>query len=365
MSPRQRYLACLEQPDFDRDAAQEEAIAALDAIWADLETESNPSFLTKIGRKLGLVTTSHPPRQGLYMWGGVGRGKTFLMDLFFNALTIPGKRRQHFHRFMLDIHRRLKTLGHMEDPLERVASDIAAESRVICFDEFFVADITDAMILGRLFEKLFCRGITLIATSNIPPDQLYSDGLQRQRFLPAIAALKKHCEILNVDGGVDYRLRVLELAEIYHYPLDDDAETSLATSFERIAGASTRLESSTIKVEGRKIPIKAAADGVAWFEFSELCDGPRSVSDYIEIAQEFHTVLISNIPEMDWKMENQARRFINLVDEFYDHGVNLIVSAQKPVETLYSGERLAFEYQRTRSRLLEMQSTEYLSSAHK
>jgi cell division protein ZapE len=237
---------------------------------------------------------------------------------------------------------------------------------VLCFDEFFVSDITDAMILGTLLQHIFERGVSLVATSNIVPDGLYKDGLQRQRFLPAIELLKKHCEVVNVDGGVDYRLRALEKAEIYHSPLGGAAEKALNAAFYGLVPAAGEVrESVNIKVEGRKIPSRFVGEDVVWFDFKALCDGPRSQNDYIEIAREFHAVLVSDVPQISAAMEDQARRFINMVDEFYDRGVKLILSAAVPLEGLYAGSRLVFEFERTQSRLLEMQSHEYLARPHR
>jgi cell division protein ZapE len=237
---------------------------------------------------------------------------------------------------------------------------------VICFDEFFVSDITDAMILGGLMEELFNLGVTLVATSNIVPDDLYKDGLQRQRFLPVIDLLKQNTCVLNVDGGVDYRLRVLERAEIYHYPLDSGANESLLSSFMQLApDIETITEGELVEIEGRELKSVRCDDDIVWFEFAELCDGPRSQNDYIEIAREYHAVLLSNVPVLGGSKEDQARRFVNLVDEFYDRNVKLIISAAAPIVELYSGGRLSFEFERTQSRLLEMQSHEYLARPHK
>jgi cell division protein ZapE len=240
---------------------------------------------------------------------------------------------------------------------------VARDTRVLCFDEFFVSDVTDAMILGGLLKALFQRGITLVATSNIPPQDLYRNGLQRQRFLPAIDALLRHTQVLNVDGGVDYRLRVLEKAEIYHSPLDEEASHIMGETFRQLA-PDGRTDSQQIEVLGREIEARGEGDGVAWFDFSALCQGPRSQNDYIDLAHEYHTVLMSNVPVMNRDSENAARRFIALVDEFYDRNVKLILSAESTLETIYQGQRLGFEFERTRSRLREMQTREYLALPH-
>ncbi len=264
------------------------------------------------------------------------------------------------------VHNELKTLSGQSDPLKIVAERLAAETRVICFDEFFVSDITDAMILGTLMEALFGHGIVLVATSNIIPDDLYRNGLQRARFLPAIELINQNTRIVNVDSGVDYRLRTLEQAELYHHPLDGTAESSLKKSFDRLIPDANHIESNiNIEILGRNIPAKAICDDVAWFEFKGLCDGPRSQNDYIEMGKLYHAILISNVPVMGTKNDDLARRFINLIDEFYDRGVKVIMSADAPIHEIYSGGSLDFAFQRTTSRMLEMQSHDYLAREHK
>lgn len=350
LSPKERYAATLKANDFKEDAAQAQAIDALQGIYDAI-----------LNRKGSRVRRSKPI-DGLYMWGGVGRGKTFLMDMFYESLPVSKKQRIHFHRFMQGVHADLAKLKDKTNPLDTVADNIHAKYRTICFDEFFVSDIADAMILGTLFEALFKRGITLVATSNIPPDQLYKNGLQRARFMPAIEQLKQHTTTLNVDGGNDYRLRALEQASIYYTPHTPDVQAQLKKTFEQLSGHEG--EAKTIEINSRAIPCLREADGVAWFDFDALCDGPRSQNDYIEIAREYHSVVLSNVPALDGFKENQARRFINLVDEFYDRHVKLVISAAKPINELYSGKRVVFEFDRTMSRLLEMQSHDYLGLAH-
>ncbi len=337
---------------------------SLDRVWRELQEQESPGLLERLQSRLTGEPPEREPVRGLYLWGGVGRGKTFLMDQFFHALPFDNKLRLHFHRFMQQVHGELKTLQRSEDPLKVVAARLASKTKVICFDEFFVSDIADAMILGRLFEYLFAYGVTLIATSNIPPDDLYRDGLQRARFLPAIALLKQHCEILNVDAGTDYRLRTLESAEIYHWPLDEAARRAMEKYFEEL-NPEDEWRPGEIEINGRGISVRRLGEGVAWFDFEALCETHRAAIDYIELAREFHSVLLSGVPEMDWTRENDARRFIMLVDEFYDRHVKLILSADAPMESLYAGERLRFEFQRTLSRLREMQSREYLVLPHK
>lgn len=363
MSPKESYARSLEGAGMVRDAAQERAVDALDDLYRRLlAAPPRPSLWERL--KAGFGRPCREPVRGLYMWGGVGRGKTWLMDLFHDSLPFEAKLRMHFHRFMRRVHHDLRSLAGERNPLQGVADRFAADARVLCFDEFFVSDITDAMILGELLDALFSRGVTLVATSNIPPRELYRDGLQRRRFLPAIDLLERHTETLNVDGGTDYRLRSLERAEIYHTPLDAGADASLAASFSKLAPAEP-VVGEVLEVEGRPIPTRMRADDVVWFDFEALCAGPRSQNDYIELAREFHAVLVSDVPRFTARIDDQARRFISLVDEFYDRGVKLILSAAAPLESLYAGERLAFEFERTRSRLLEMQSREYLARLHR
>ncbi len=365
--PYERYRKDLEREGFQHDPAQEAAIRRLQRIYDELMRQPPPTapkkrgLLSRIGRR---DRTEIPSRvRGLYLWGDVGRGKTYLVDTFVDALPLERKQRIHFHSFMYKVHHELKQLRHQQDPLKAVARRFADRSQVICLDEFFVADITDAMLLAGLLEALFANGVTLITTSNIPPDALYKDGLQRSRFLPAIDLIKENLEVFNLDGPVDYRLRYLEKAEIYHYPLDGGADRILADAFAHMSPEPGR-QGGELEIESRLIPTRCRADGIVWFDFEAICDGPRGQADYIEIARCYHTVLISNIPTMDWRTENQARRFLNLVDEFYDRKVKLIVSAAAPAEAIYQGDKLQFEYRRTLSRLQEMQSREYLAQGH-
>ncbi|RUR28208.1 cell division protein ZapE [Vreelandella nanhaiensis] len=376
-TPMERYRADLMREDFHHDAAQELAVGHLQRLYDDLmnaPTTVPKAVLAHGGLKAkmkGLFGKSSPSSepalpqvQGLYFWGGVGRGKTYLVDNFFESLPFSEKMRTHFHRFMQRVHNELTHYKGEKNPLTLIAGKFASEARVICFDEFFVKDITDAMILANLLEALFERGVVLVATSNIVPDDLYKDGLQRARFLPAIDLVKRHCDIVNVDSGVDYRLRALERAEIFHSPLDKAAEQELARSFREIAGQEGEAN-APLEINHRVLKTRRLHENVAWFEFLELCDGPRSQNDYIELARGFNTVLVSNVSRMEARHDDQARRFINMVDEFYDRGVKLLMSAEVPVEELYSEGKLAFEFQRTLSRLQEMQSREYLALPHK
>jgi len=363
MTPLERYQADLKRPDFFHDAAQETAVRHLQRLYDDLVAAQNnkPGVFGKLFGKKELT-----PVKGLYFWGGVGRGKTYLVDTFFEALPFKQKMRTHFHRFMKRVHEEMKTLKGEKNPLTIIAKRFSEEAKVICFDEFFVSDITDAMILGTLMEELFKNGVSLVATSNIVPDGLYKDGLQRARFLPAIAMIKQFTDVVNVDSGVDYRLRHLEQAELFHFPLNEAAEQSMRASFKALTPECTQaVVNDVLMIENRPIHALRTCDDVAWFDFRALCDGPRSQNDYIELGKIFHAVLLSNVEQMSVTTDDIARRFINMVDEFYDRNVKLIISAEVELKDLYTGGRLAFEFQRTLSRLLEMQSHEFLSRAHK
>ena len=365
-TPKLRYLQDLKREGFVADSAQAHAVGLLDDLHQRLISARQAPNKGVIRSLLGKFVKSPPqPEQGLYLWGGVGRGKTYLMDCFFETLPFERKMRVHFHRFMRRVHNDLTTHRGRANPLERVAADIADEAVVICFDEFFVSDITDAMLLGNLFKALFERGVCLVATSNIIPDQLYTNGLQRQRFLPAIALLKKHCKVVNVDGGVDHRLRKLEKTDLYHSPLNETSHNAINLIFASLtttdAGISQHID---LQVGGRLIAVEKLTTDVVWFDFLALCDGPRSQNDYIDIALEFHAVVISGVPTLGAANDDMARRFINLVDEFYDRNVKLVISAAEPLESLYQEGNLAFEFERTRSRLLEMQSYQYLARPH-
>ena len=360
--PLALYRQRVTRGELAADPAQARAVEALQRLYRDLQHAAPPrGWRRKVAKLAG---KRHTTVRGLYLWGSVGRGKTFLMDLFYNALPFPDKRRQHFHRFMASVHDELKQHRNVEDPLELVAETIADQTRIICFDEFAVTDIADAMLLGNLFAGLFARGVTLAATSNIVPDQLYAGGLQRQRFLPTIELLKQHTEVVHVDGAVDYRLRALERADVYQTPTGEAAERRLAEFFSAIAPDEGDAGGS-LELFGRQIPYRRAAEGVIWFDFDAICDGPRSKDDYIELSRVHHTVLVSNVPRFDATVENQARRFIALVDEFYDRRVKLIVSASAPATELYRGERLKHDFLRTQSRLQEMQSHDYLKQEHR
>lgn len=363
-TPWQRYQDDLQGEGFSHDPAQEEAVRLLQDLYERL-LERNRGGETGFSALIKKFRKQAPePEQGLYLWGGVGRGKTYLVDTFYDCLPFERKLRVHFHRFMQRVHGDLTRLEGEVNPLEMVADRLAEEALVVCFDEFFVTDIGDAMILGGLMEALFARGVTLVATSNIVPQNLYQNGLQRQRFLPVIALVEKYTKVVNVDAGVDYRLRTLQQAELYHCPLDEAADISLRQSFDALAVEPGR-HWERIQINGRYLTVRCMADDVAWFDFAELCDGPRSQNDYIELARIFHAVLLSGVPAFDKDQNDQARRFINLVDEFYDRNVKLMLTAEKSLLELYGGGSLEFEFQRTQSRLQEMQSHEYLAREHR
>ncbi|MCL1126236.1 cell division protein ZapE [Shewanella surugensis] len=365
LTPWQHYQQDLTRDDFSPDPAQALAVKSLQTVFDDLlALDNKQSKMTKL-RFFMNSRTKKKPVKGLYLWGGVGRGKTYLMDTFFDSLPGEQKLRAHFHRFMHQLHEDLAELQGQRDPLVLIAKRMAEQYRIICFDEFFVSDITDAMLLGTLFETLFAEGVALVATSNIIPDDLYRNGLQRARFLPAIALINQHCKVLNVDSGIDYRLRTLEQAEIYHFPLDSAADENLQNYFTQLAPES-EISTLSIDIDGRDINIRKQAQGVLLIDFRALCDGPRSQRDYMEVARLYHSVLLSGVKKMGDKEtgDDIARRFLAMVDEFYERNVKLIISAEVSLEEIYSDGLLAFEFRRCRSRLTEMQSHEYLALAH-
>jgi cell division protein ZapE len=348
------------------DAAQEAAIAALEQRHQALVAEwcAPPTLRQRIVGLLGGGRHARI-RKGLYLWGGVGRGKTFLMDLFFHALPGERKLRMHFHRFMQMVHRRLREEQGRSDPLEFVARGLAVDADVLCFDEFFVSDIGDAMILGNLLEALFRQGVMLVATSNIEPARLYERGLQRQRFLPAIGLLQQHTDVMNVDGGTDYRLRSMDRASVYLSPADAASQSALGALFAELTRGMHVESPKALEIEGRSLVAKSWAEGIAWFDFATLCRGARGAADYIELARQFHTVFVQDLPCLQPQADDEARRFITMVDEFYDRGVKLVLSAACGLESLYCGEQLKFAFERTASRLLEMQTRTYLAAPHR
>ena len=365
MTPFARYQKDLVKPNFFADDAQLQAITMLQRLYDDLlknQTKAPPKS-SLLSRWFSTPKKENHKIKGLYFYGGVGRGKTYLVDLFFDSIQSEKKQRLHFHHFMLKVHKKLTELQGQADPLKEIAKQFASETDIICFDEFFVEDITDAMILAGMFEALFTEGVILVATSNIHPDHLYRNGLQRARFLPAIELINQHCEVFNLDGGKDYRLGRLIEAEIYHDALNPNVKAKMQSNFDTFA-AGDKQYMQVIIINDRPLTTIATSSDTLSIEFNELCDGPRSVHDYIELAILYRTVLVSNIPQMNDQHNDLTRRFIAMVDEFYDRNVILILSAEVDVIELYKGTRLTFEFQRCVSRLLEMQSKTYLSKAH-
>ena len=363
-TPAQRYREDLARKTFVADAEQANAVELLD----DLHTRLIAAGPLPASHGPGawwrwLRRAKTQPVTGLYLWGGVGRGKTYLMDTFFDGLPFSDRERVHFHRFMQRVHRDMRALAGEKNPLDRIADALSSRARILCFDEFFVSDIADAMILGNLMQALFERGITLVATSNIPPQRLYENGLQRDRFVPAIRQIEAHTQVVNVDGGVDYRLQALEQAQRYYYPCGEAAFDGLRRSFDSLAPEEGRSDVA-VEINNRQLRSLRLADDVVWFDFAELCEGPRSQNDYIELSRLFHAVLLSGVKQMGAGRDDAARRFINLVDEFYDRHVKLVIEAECALEDLYTGGVLTFEFERTCSRLREMQTHDYLALEH-
>ena len=353
-SVREAYEAELNARGYESDPAQLRAVAALERCareWSQYKELRSNAFKKLINRP--------PIPRGVYMYGGVGRGKSFLMDCFFQAVPLRRKTRLHFHEFMREVHRELAELQGTVNPLDALGERIADRFKLICFDEFHVADITDAMILHRLLVALFENGVGFVTTSNFQPDDLYPNGLHRDRILPAIDLLNRQLEVVNVDNGVDYRRRTLEHVQLYHTPLGPDADAAMDRAFTELA--ESRDEDPVLHIEHREIRARRKAGGVVWFDFRTLCGGPRSQNDYLEIAAQFHTVLLSDVPAMPVNMASEARRFTWLVDVLYDRRVKLILSAAVPPEALYTEGPLAHEFPRTVSRLMEMQSAEFLA----
>jgi cell division protein ZapE len=355
---RDLYQQTLAERGFKADAAQLRAIAALERCeneWIDYKARRSNAIAKLIRRP--------PIPRGVYMYGGVGRGKSFLMDCFFQSVPLKRKTRLHFHEFMREVHRQLQELKGTVNPLDELGRRIARRYRLICFDEFHVADVTDAMILHRLLEALFANRVAIVTTSNFHPDGLYPNGLHRDRILPAIELLKANMEVLNVDAGMDYRQRTLEHVKLYHCPLGPQADAEMAAAFEELAEA--KEEDPVLNIEQRVLQARRRAGGVVWFDFKTLCGGPRSQNDYLEIASRFHTVMLSDVPHMPVRLASEARRFTWLVDVLYDRRCKLILSAAVPPEQLYTEGPLSHEFPRTVSRLNEMQSREFLELEHR
>lgn len=350
---------CVSAPGL-LDPAQEEAFRLLSALQEQLLGMSGAEIGARLLARLRPRRRHRNPIPGLYLWGGVGRGKTFLMDWFFDSLPLDHKRRLHFHHFMRGIHDAMARLPRQPDPLERVADQWRREVRVLCLDEFVVTDIADAMILHRVLRALFSRGLTLVTTSNSNPGDLYRNGLQRDLFLPAIDLLERHTRVFELDGGSDYRLRALTRAGVYFD--GTSGEVRLADCFAQLTGG--HVESGhRLELNGRMVEVRGLGTDVIWFDFDALCGGPRSVSDYIEIAREYHTLLLSGVPILTPAREAEARRFVHLVDELYDQRVKLVLWAEAPVEGLYAGGIPQFPQERLLSRLVEMQSSDYLAAS--
>lgn len=357
-SPKTWYQAAAQQPAFIQDAAQARAIEHLDRLWNELMM-----FKRKRNRFLGRSLRSPEVPKGLYFYGGVGRGKSFLMDAFFGCLPYRRKRRVHFHAFMAEIHRRMRDKHSEQDPLKSVAADIAEETRVLCFDEFHVSDIADAMILGRLLENLFTHGVVLVATSNYAPSELYPQGQNRSSFLPTIALIERHLTVLNVDSGEDYRMRTLTPAEVFYVPDNAENEAKLADLFARLANGKPAVPEKIV-IHERELTCKARSERIIWFDFRTLCFGTRSQADYLWLAQHYTHVLISGVEKMSPNEKNEARRLTLLVDVFYDYRVKLCLTSQVPMQDLYTEGDFAHEFVRTVSRLVEMQSQDYLALPH-
>lgn len=355
IKPSDIYQSEIESGEITADPAQRSALEYLDRLHQEIVQSRNRNWLQKLQRK--------DAPKGLYLWGGVGTGKTLLMDIFSRSLSKGIAQRIHFHRFMQSIHQQKNRVQKQQNPLQIIASDFASNYQVLCLDEFSVTDITDAMILYGLLQAFFDEGVILVTTSNIQRIDLYKNGLQRSRFLPAIELLNTHTHEIHVDSGTDYRMAYLQNDSIYHTPLGPQTEAQLAECFSRLA-PHHEASTTSIEINGRQIPVVAAGSGVAWFEFSELCMGNRSKLDYIELSRQFHSLILANIPNLDDTTNDPARRLIELVDELYDRGVNLITSAASAPEEIYSGRRLAAPFERTVSRLQEMSSLEYIARPH-
>tara|TARA_B100001029_G_scaffold159220_1_gene146397 strand:+ start:98 stop:1213 length:1116 start_codon:yes stop_codon:yes gene_type:complete len=363
MTPLQRYEHDISKQLVSFDSKQLQAVEAFESLFGKLVLAdgSKGHLISLIPKWAGVKK----PTKGIYLWGGVGRGKTYLMDLFFECIPFPDKQRIHFHRFMYSVHTQLQVFQGRKNPLELIAARIAKKTRLLCVDEFFVLDIGDAMLLSGLLKSLFDRGIVFIATSNIHPDSLYKDGLQRDSFLPAIQLIKKSTDVIELGGDTDYRLRSLTNATLYHFPHSDKIEKQLFTNFSELVPNPADIQiDETIEILGREVSTRYNVEGVIWFDFKVLCSAPRGSADYVELARTCHAVVLSRVSQLDDQSDDKARRFVSLIDEFYDRKVKLIISADVEIADIYLGQKLKFEFERTKSRLIEMQSYEYLASPH-
>ena len=363
MTPLQRYKHDISKQLVSFDSRQLLAVEAFESLFGKLilVDGKDRNVVSLILKRVGVRN----PIRGIYLWGGVGRGKTYLMDLFFECIPFPNKQRIHFHRFMFSVHTQLQALQGQKNPLDLIAARIATKTRVLCVDEFFVLDIGDAMLLSGLLTSLFRRGIVFIATSNIHPDLLYKDGLQRDSFLPAIELIKRFTDVIELSGDTDYRLRSLTKATLYHFPHNEKIEKQLFKSFSELVPIPTDIQScKSIEILGRKISTRYNVEDVIWFDFAVLCSSPRGSADYVELARTCQAIVLSGVPQLSDESDDKARRFISLIDEFYDRKVKLIMSADVEIAQIYQGQKLKFEFERTKSRLIEMQSIEYLASPH-
>ena len=358
MKPKKRYQHAVELSRYNHDPEQIHCLEAFDALHDELMRRiRSHKFFPKVWQQRLWVQ----PIRGLYLWGGVGVGKTFLMDLFYESLPFKSRKRMHFHRFMQQVHQEMQQYQGQKDPLQHIANIWSREIDVLCLDEFMVLEITDAMILAQLLNAFFSKSITLVTTSNVPPHLLYENGLQRQRFLPAIKLLQDHCESYELKSQQDYRLRLLTGAKLYRYPLTGQADQYLKTYFDGLVSGKV-VYHHNITVNQRPVQTVRVSASVVWFDFKNLCTVPRSQQDYLELARCYHTMIVSDVPQLS--QDDWARNFIHLVDVLYDHRVKLILTAAVSSQELYKGKQLAFEFQRTLSRLTEIQSKEYLSEAH-
>ncbi|WDU53993.1 cell division protein ZapE [Taylorella equigenitalis] len=363
MNVKEHYINALAKKGYKADASQLNAISKLQNLAVQLNSYSIKEPNVSSGLFSGLLKSFKtkpvkPTPKGLYMWGGVGRGKSFVMDSFYACINMENKTRVHFHEFMRSIHNRLQEISKQADPLDIIATNIANKYTLICFDEFHVSDIADAMILYRLLNKFFEKGVVFVMTSNYEPTTLYPDGLHRDRLIPAINLILERIEVINVDVGVDYRLRELEQLETYYTPIDSDTNSKLQNCFSRLS--SGQVDKDSISVQNRELKVVCKSANVLWVDFYDMCVLPRSQIDYLEIANEYHTIILSNVPKMTPQDASAARRFTWMVDVFYDHKVKLVISAQVPAEELFMEGIFANEFSRTVSRMIEMRSTEYM-----
>ena len=360
MSPSNLYFQHCKKYGLSPDAAQVSCIQEFDRLWRDILADE-----TRTETLWNRLFSHNTPAsiKGVYLWGGVGRGKTMLMDICYAAIKTRRKQRQHFHHFMLHIHKSLKKLKKSVDPLKILASDLAKHIKVLCLDEFHVNDITDAMLLHTLLKALITEGVVIVTTSNFKPGALYSDGLQRARFLPTIDLINSQTQVIKLDGHTDYRLKALQIEGTWHQPLNSASRKQMQNAFAKLS-SHISWNNKSIEINNRKVAVLGQAEGAVWFDFKILCDSPRSQSDFIEIARQHHSVLLSNLPILTDQYNDAARRFLNLLDILYDHRVKLIASAAAPIEKIFSGEKLAFESKRATSRLFEMQTDAYLAQVH-